>query len=299
MKGWLTELLFDWVFVLLYRLFQGFLNLVNLMESFFDIFAGTAKVFYRGNPEFLINIFFAHDAVTNAFWAMALIAIVLAFGFCIVQMARKATDIAGAVKQSVGQIMSNFFRCLLIIVLLNTVTVVSINISNVLLDRINYALENAAMLDQSQQEKTFSEQEYATMTKILATVANYSVNPSANSRYNVNSCFNSIRMDLYSLYVNGFFDYDYPLDANGHYTWQGALALLASSADLTQDLNLSTHYEDVVNAFKTVSKEISTYKDFAPVKTAQITAVETVDTDVLIFLLCGMQAAENKKNLNG
>ena len=116
----------------------------------------------------------------------------------------------------------------------------AINITNVLLDRINYALENAVVLDQEEQDKTFTDQEYATMAKILATVANYSVNPSSDSRYNVNSCFNAIRPDLLSLYVSGFFQYDYPLDDNGHYSWQGALALLASSADLTTDLNLDT-----------------------------------------------------------
>lgn len=58
MKKWLTRLLFDWVFVLLYRLFQSFLNLVDFIKSFFG-----------------------HDAVTNAFWAMALIAMVLSVGF--------------------------------------------------------------------------------------------------------------------------------------------------------------------------------------------------------------------------
>ena len=293
MKEWLQKLLFDWVFVLLYRMLQGLLNLVDFIESFFDVFAGTAKIFYKGDADFLLNVFFGHDSVTNAFWAMALIAIALAFAFCIVQMARKATDIAGTVRQTIGQTMGNFFRCLLIILLLNAGTVAAINISNVLLDRINYALENAAILNQSEDDKTFTEQEYATMTKILATVANYSVNPSADSRYNVNSCFNAIRPDLLSLYVNGFFNYDYPLDDNGHYTWQGALALLAASADLTQDLNLSTYYTDVVSAFQTVSKEISTYSDFAPIKSAHFAAPGTLDTDDLIFLIVGMEAAEN------
>ena len=293
MGNWLKRLLFDWVFVLLYRLFQSFLNLVDFIESFFDIFAGTAKVFYQGNADFLINIFFGHDAVTNAFWAMALIAIVLAFGFCIVQMARKAADVAGTVRQSVGQILSNFFRCLLIIVLLNAVTVAAINITNVLLDRINYALENAAVLDQQGADRTFTDQEYATMTRILATVANYSVNPSADSRYNVNSCFNAIRPDLLSLYVSGFFQYDYPLDDNGHYSWQGALALLASSADLTTDLNLDTYYSDVTTAFQTVSREISTYSDFAPVQSAHFASSQAIDTDILIFLIAGMEASQN------
>ena len=299
MGDWLLRALFDWVFVLLFRILQGLLNLVDFIESFFDIFAGTAKIFYKGNSEFLINIFFGHDAVGNAFWAMALIAIVLAFGFAIVQMARKSTDVSGTVKQSVGQIMSNFIRCLVIILLLNAITVAAINITNVLLDRVNYALENAAVLDQQEADKTFTEQEYATMARVLATVANYSVNPTADSRYNVNSCFNAIRNDLLSLHVNGFFEYDYPMDANGHYSWQGALALLASSADLTTDLNLDTYYADVANAVQTVSQEISTYRDFAPVQSAHFAVSEAIDTDVLIFLITGMEAAQNSMYNNG
>lgn len=298
-KNWLTKLLFDWVFVLLCKLMQGLLKLVGFIESFFDIFAGTSKVMYKNSGDFLINIFFGHDAVTNAFWAMALIAIVMAFAFCIVGMARKAADVTDSAKQSVGQIFSNFIRCLIIILLINAISVAAVNISNVLLDRINFAMENAAILDRDDQEKHFSDQEYAAMARVLATVANYSVNPSSDSRYNINSCFNAIRNDLLALHVNGFFDYDYDLDANGHHTWQSALALLAASADLTVDLNLDTYYSDVAYAFQTVSREISTYSGFAPVETARVSTDSAISTDVLIFLIAGMEAAQNSMYNNG
>ena len=299
MGKWLARLLFDWVFVLLCRLMQGLLKLVDFMESFFDIFAGTSKVMYKDSGDFLINIFFGHDAVTNAFWAMALIAIVMAFGFCIVGMARKAADVTDSVKQSTGQIFSNFIRCLIIILLLNTISVAAINITNVLLDRINFALENAAILNRDDEEKNFSDAEYAAMARVLATVANYSVNPSADSRYNVNSCFNAIRNDLLALHVNGFFDYDYGMDENGHHTWQSALALLATSSDLTADLKLDTYYSDVTYAVQTVSREISTYKDFAPVQAARMDTDSVIETDVLIFLIAGMEAAQNGMYNNG
>ncbi len=299
MKKWLTRLLFDWVFRLLYKLLVAFLRLVDLVESFFDVFAGTSKVFYKGEPNFLINIFFGHDAVTNAFWAMALIAIVIAFGAAIFQLARKVMDFTESVKQTVGQIISNFFRSLFIIICLNALAVAAVNITNVLLDRINYALENAAILRQVEEDKEFTDEEYATMARVLATVGNYSVNPSANSRYNINSCFNAIRPDLLSLDAAGVFDYDYPLDANGHYTWQGALQMLAISANLNEDLNLSTYYEEVASSFEIVSNEISNYPNFAPVQTAHYTQPSAMDTDVLIFLISGMEAAENSKYNNG
>lgn len=297
--GWLVRALFDWVFVLFFGLLQGLLYIVSFVGKFFDLFAGTSKVLYKGNADFLINIFFAHDGVGNAFWAMALIAIVMAFGFCIVSVSRKVTDVSGTVKQSLGQIFSNFIRCLLIILMLNAVALVTVNASNVLLDRINFALSNASVLNRDGKEKTFTNEEYAAMTKILSTVANYSVNPSADSRYNVNSCFNAVRQDLLALSVNGFFDYDYPLDDNGHNTWQSALALLSTSADLTKDLSLDTYYAETANAFKTIVQELKNNPNFAPVQTARVNTSGAITTDNLIFLITGMEAANNKQFNNG
>ncbi len=77
------------------------------------------------------------------------------------------------------------------------------------------------------------------------------------------------------------------------------MALLASSTDLTSDLNLDTYYPDVVNAFRVVSQELDTYKDFSPVETAHTSGGNTIDTDVLIFLITGMDAAQNKMYNNG
>ncbi len=298
-KEWITETLFDWIYVIAFRLLQGFLYILSFVEKFFDIFAGTAKVYYKGNTRFLIDIFFAHSTITKAFWAMALIAIVLAFGFAIFNLARKVSDISGRMKQTVGDIMGNFVRCLLIILMINAGTVAAINMANVLLDRINYALINAATLDQTEGQKVFTDQEFATMARVLATIGNYSVNPTSESRYNINSCFNALRPDLLSLYVNGVFDYDYPMDDKGHYTWQGALQMLAVSTDLTQDLPLDKYNTEVTHAIQAISKELMYYKDFAPQEKAKREPSKGMTTDVVIFLLCGMDAAENKQYRTG
>ena len=291
--------LFDWFFVLLYKLLRSILNAVDFVESFFDVFAGTAKVLYKGSSQFLINIFFGHDIVTKAFWAMALIAVVLSFGFCIFAVARKVTDISGKVKNTVGEILSNFVRCLLIILLLNAITVATINITNVLLDRMNYALENASSLDREDVDKEFTDKEFAAMARVFATIGNYSVNPSPKTRYNINSCFNAIRNELLTMEVNGFFDYDYGPDRNGHLTWQLALMEIALSADLTEDLPLDTYYPDVANALETAVREMKTYPDFAPVKTALVEENTSISTDVLIFLISTMDAPLNPRYRSG
>lgn len=297
----LVDALLEWLFTLLYGLFVAILKVVDFIASFFDVFAGTSKIIYNGDADFLLNVFLGHDAVTNSFWAMALIAIVLAFGFCIFNVSRKVTDVSGTVKQSVGQIMSQFARCLLVIVLLNAMLVAAVNITNVLLDRINYALLNAENLDEEKGGREFTEQEYATMAKVLATVGNYSVNPSADSRYNINSCYNAVRGDLQALQATGVFDYTYDLTASGHHTWQSALAMLASASDLTRDLSLDVYDENVAQAILTISDELKNNPNFKPVQTVSIPIGTStgVDTDTLLFLVAGMSAANNESYNNG
>lgn len=296
----IVEALMEWIFTLIYGLYAGLLKIVDLISSFFDIFAGTSKVYYEGQPDFLLNLFFSHDAVSNAFWAMTLIAIVLAFGFAIFGVARSITDISGTVKKSVSQVMSQLVRCVTILLLLNAMIVAGINISNVLLDRINFALLNAEYLDEESDQRTFTEQEYATMTKILATIGNYAANPSYDSRYNMNSCFNAIRGDLYALQLSGVFDYDYPMDEYGHHTWQSALSNLAKSADLTEDLSLTVYNNEVSTALHAVIHEVKFHSKFRPVESVTAPkAMSSTDTDIIIFLVSSMNAARNENYNTG
>lgn len=289
---------FCWI---LYTIMKWLLSLVGFIEKFFNIFAGTEEILYQGRSNYLINLFFAHDAVTNAFWAMALIAIALSFGFCIVSVARKVTDISGTTKQTVGQIVSNFVRSLIIILLLNLATVASINVANVLLDRINYSLINAENLNKGDREKEFTEGEFAAMARILSTIANYNVNSTQNNRYNVNACFNEVRGEMLSLYETGFFDFDYQM-YDGHHTWQSALALLAKSADLTQDLQLNVYKPEVANAIETICDELTYNPAFKPVEKAYMVLdvnTESIRTDVMIFLVASMGAELNELFKNG
>ena len=300
MKEWFEETLFDWLYTLLYGLLEGLLRLVKLIESFFDIFAGTAKVTYKGSSQFLINVFFSNSAITNAFWGMTLIAMVLAFMFCIYGVAKNATDVTGSVKQTVGQVMSNFFRSMLTLVMLNAMLVAGMNIGTTLLDRINYVMVNASILHQDDGDREFTDEEYATMARVLATVGNYSINPSSTSRYNINSCFNAIRGDLYALDSAGIFEYDYDEDS---YCWQSALALLANSADLTKELSLDTYNSEVAKAYETVVYQLTYNPDFKPVQSApsfmSAASGDSLHTDVLVFLITTMEAANNSKYNGG
>ena len=131
---------------LLLLIFQLLLKIVEIVESFFNIFAGTQKVYYDREPVYLFDLFFSNNAVTKMFWGMAIIAVVMSFGFCIVAVARKVTDISGTTKHTLGQIMSNFIRSIVVILLLNLCIVAAINMTTVIFERINYTMEHSATL---------------------------------------------------------------------------------------------------------------------------------------------------------
>ena len=299
LEGLLTILqsLVGWLFLII---LQMLLRIVDILEKFFDVFAGTAPVYYKGKENYLFDLFLSNQAITNLFWAMAIIAIVISFGFCIVAVARKVTDVSGTSKHTIGQIMSNFIRSLLVILLLNLCVTAAFKVTSVIFDRINYSLEHAETL-RGEQEKTYTEEEFATMVRILATMGNYAANPSAESRYNVNACFNAIRGELITLYEAGCFNYDFPVVQTGKHTWQSALAQVAKSANLNEDLQLDTYYPTVQDAVTLCFNELKTNSTFKPQETAVrgTTITEKMTTAMMIFLVSSMGAEENEQFING
>lgn len=297
----LIDDLWELIYKCLYYLEIAFLSIVNYIEKFFNLFAGTQRVMYDDQSTYLINLLLGNSAITTAFWAMALLAITLAFFFAIYSVARKTVDFSEHVKQSTGQIMSNFFRSVFVILVLNFAVVASISITNTLLDRINYALLMSEVTDGGDLERDFTDQEYAQMAVVLSTVANFSVNPSPDQRYNANACFNAVRADLMALYVNGVFDFEYPLDENGHYYWQGALKLLVNAASLNAELTLNDYNDAVTEAVATIRKEISNYPNFAPTPHVEktVTVSDDLDIDTIIFLITSLGAERNSSYRNG
>ncbi|MBR4983558.1 MAG: hypothetical protein IKY94_13525, partial [Lachnospiraceae bacterium] len=295
----LLDIILTGICTVLFFICSWLLRFIELVEMFFNVFAGTEKILYGDEKTYLINIFFGHDAVTNAFWAMAIIAMILSIGFTIVALARKITDVSGTAKHTIGQIVSNFVKSMLVILMLNMCVVASINVANVLLDQIDFALTNAAVLDVESGGREVDEAEYAAMTRILATVANYNVNKGADMRYNVNACFNAIRTDLQALQARGFFEYEYAMTPSGQHTWQTALSYAANAADLTVDLNLNQYYPQVDEAITLLVTELSTNPEFKPVKAGTKEAGIAPNVKVLLFLVSSFGAEHNTVYKNG
>lgn len=293
MSKWLTRLLFDWVFVLLYKLFRALLILVDFLESIFDVFAGITKVSYNGQKDYLINVFFGQNIIAVIFWGMTAISLVLCFAFTIVAVTRKILDIGGGVRQSLGQILNGALRSCVSFLFVSIICIASVNLANICLIQVNYLMKNAStLLYDGDNEKRFTGEENAAMTRIMNTIANYSINSSTDNRYNINVCFNSIREDMLFLQQQQFFSYEYPM-IDGHHSWQSAIALIAGAGDIGQDLELETVDSSITEAISTVMDEIKYNPNFRPLETAVRPDQGDISVSNTIFLVSSMEAANS------
>ena len=285
------------LFKLFYHIEAALCRIIGILTELFEVFAGLEQASYDGKSNYLINIFFSNKAISNIYWGMALIGVVLTIGFMIWAVIKKMFDASGKFQESMGQIFTSGFRSMLLILGLTLVMTVVINGTNVLMQRIDYIFNNAYHLDQPD-ERTFTGEEYAAMGRVLVTVGNYSLVSAKNSRYNLNVCFNTIRNDLAFLQRQGVFDYTYyETDDKGNVveSWQSVLAKIAKAGDLNKDVKVDYYNEDVANSILHAmdyleSNNIVTPKDIVY---RTYTADEKPHLDRMVFLMGTMHAAKN------
>ena len=183
------------IFRVCYYIERVLCYIIDLLYQMFEVFAGLVRVQYNGTADYLINIFFSNKAVSNIYWGMALIGIVLCFGFVIFAVVKKMFDASGKVQQSLGQIIWSGIRSILIILGMTAIMNVVLNGTGVLMQQVNYLFNDPYNLHLPV-ERSFTGEEIAAMGRILCTIGNYSKVETENNRYNMNLCFNDIRQDM-------------------------------------------------------------------------------------------------------
>ena len=294
----LQSVLYATVYKFLYYLAVGCCWVIDLLYSMFEIMAGLSKVSYDGDYDYLINIFFANTTVSKIYWGLALIGLTVGFGLAIVAVIKKMFDINDKEKRSYGQILGALFRSFLTILCMSLIITMVINATTLLMQQINYVFINA---DDLGEEKaiTYTDEEYAAMARALNTIGNFSLNPSYNNRYNLNKCFNEVRLDLQYLKQQGVFDFHYvtkDVEGNTIATWQSALQKIANSASLDRDLNLDVYHESVSNAILQAMDLLKVNGSFKPLEEYQRhyqPSRNGVPMDRFLFLMASMRAAKN------
>ena len=272
--------------------------IISQLYDMFEVFAGIVRIQYGDEkPDYLINVFFSNHTVSNVYWAMALIGIALTFGFAIWAVARKMFDIDGRQQQSMGQIIGAGLKSIFLIVSMTLIISVVLRMTNTLMEQIDYTFNNAYHLDYSA-EYVFSEEEYAAMGRVLATIGNASVVPNSKNRYNVNLCYNEIRGDMLYLQNRGIFLYSYyQTDQNGNElkSWQSVLSQIARSTDLRYDVKIDVYNQGVMNSVTAAMDYLQSGGNIAPVSSVSeyYKPDGKAHLDRMVFLMGTMRAARN------
>lgn len=258
MEG-LDYFVYNFVYAILYYLEIAICMGIDWVQEIMDIFTGTAMVTYGKQEDYLINIFFSNGAISGVYWGMAAIGVALTFVFAVISVIRKTFDSSEKVKMSFGQILTNLFKSILLIISLNVGMTVIITGTTVLMQQIVYVFDHADELSNGKDHIEFTDEQYAAMSRIFNTIGNYSLNPSYKNRYNINACYNELRGDLNYLADEGVFNYYYEtVDQNNNpiITWQSLLEELANAADYTREVPVDVYNEGISNAIYHIMDEL-------------------------------------------
>ena len=270
---------------------------ISWLQQLFKVFTGISQAKYNGDGEYLVNIFFNNSTVNAIYWGMAAIGIVMAFIFAVMGVIRKGFDLDDKMRQSHGQILRSLMRSIFVILSLSLFMTITISFTNTLMDSVNKVFDNGKTLLSKKGPMTYTDEQYAAMGRVFNTVGNYSLNPSANSRYNLNSCYNEIRGYLKYLADTGVFDYYYTEDENGgnSNTWQAMLQELAVAADYNKEQPLDEYNESIANALTHCMEVLQHDNSFHALESYDKTLTYKPDEVALdrILFLCGTMGIGN------
>ena len=273
-------------------------RLLDLLYEVFEVFAGISPVAFKGTKGPLLSAFFNNDVVSTIYWGMAAIGIAMTFGFAIAAVIKKGFDSTGEkVKATYGMIIGNVLKALLLILLMTAIVSATITATSLLMQQIDYLFDNADEINDPN-EIYFDNSDYATMFRIVDTIGNYSLNASYNTRFNINSCFNAIRMDMQLLDNHRVFNYTYDVNDEAKNSWQAALLEIYNAGDIYQDQPLDKYNAGLTAAITNCVERIQKDASFKPLSYYYRGYTHAGNNSLLgrtVMIASSFSAANNKK----
>ena len=303
-KGWFQSLLENLIYWLLYLLESLILRFVALVEDMMMIFTGEREVSYNTKKTTLIDVFFNHESIRGIYTGIAIIGIIFAFAFAVIAVIRKIGDLRGKQQGvTLGTIIGNLLKSILLIVGMNAIILLSIGTANILTNSVSDAIRSGRRYLPDNNSIVFTDEQYASMGRIINTLGNYSLNPSYRSRYNLNACYNDIRADLQKLGDQGVFNFHYVTkDAKNRdeVTWQSLMEELGTAYDYTREAPLDSYDDGLTNAILDCMEILKANKTLRVLESynvnVELTEKEsgTVPMDRIVFLVGTMGTIGNE-----
>ena len=298
----LSTILYATIYKLLYYIGWALCKIILLLDGLYEVFAGMQPVSYDGSKSFLIEVFFRNHAISQVYWGMAVIGLIFAIVFALIAVIRRIFDLRDKDQRSMGQIIGSLAKTVLLIISMNLIIVMVLNATNLLMQQIGFLFDNVT-IDDTPPSIDFTEEQYAAMGRCLNTLGNYYVNPSYDSRLNINACYNELRSDLDFLVEQGVFKYHYVTkesaksDAKTIATWQSVLEPIANARDTSKEMRLDVYDESVYNAIKNAMKELSQNTNLRPLSHYDKPIIKPqsvhVPLDRYVFLVSTFEAAKS------
>lgn len=226
------------------------LVIVNAVFDLFDYLSGAKTIPINLPHNFLFNIIIGNTYISFLIWIFLIFALLFIARFAIKKKNRRG-----------------YFKKIAFTIFVGTVIVTSsINAVNYVFEQLDFSLNHEEKIEES---ISFSNDDYATMYRILVKIGNYSLNEDRNSIYNINTCFNEIRPDLELLKKSSFYNYDYVIEGD-NISWQQAISKIGNSIDLSKDVALDSNNSDLTNAIIDCMENINTNGGLKPLESFTI-----------------------------
>ena len=295
--------MFDWLPEMFYGIVNSITYLMQLLMDCFEIAVGLQTVDYNGDTSVtLLDVVFGDAMLQRVYWGMAIIGVGLCFFFTILAVIKKMFDYSDQMKASLGEILTQTLKSILLICSMSLILSMTLFFSQSLLNAMNLAFYANTAQATTEKPKTYSQKEYATMARVLDTIGNYGLNNAAGSRYNINSCYNSIRLELQSLVDMGTFSVSYEtpdLLSNSSHYWQESLQQIVNAApDLSSDMPMDLYNASLSDAILNTMEQINTNDNFKPLEkyaSSKSASGDQPKLDRIILLLGTFEAAYNDK----
>lgn len=135
----LLELIIDILSGIIYSLYADCLQLVDSLQTAFDIFAGLKPVTYQGKSSSLLQTVFELDQVKTAVWTLIGVGFVLMMLFAILGTVRSMGDLDEETQRPVSKVLSGVFKGMAKMFLIPTVCLFAIMMSTQILGGIDTA----------------------------------------------------------------------------------------------------------------------------------------------------------------